>query len=126
MPLRVVVVDDTAHVREMLVEMLRLDGFEVVGEAADGAEAVRVCSAVEVDIVVCDLRMPKQDGLEVTRRLHEVKPDLPVVIYTAYLDAEVERAAFEAGAVLVLGKVDGLPVLERELVRVARELRGAS
>jgi len=123
MTLRVIVVDDTAHVRRMLAEMLRLDGFDVGGEAGDGAQAVALCTTVEADVVVCDLRMPLVDGLDVTRRVHALKPDLPIVLYTAYLDADIEREARAAGAALVLTKVDGLVVLERELNRVAIEVR---
>jgi response regulator NasT len=123
MSLRVIVVDDTVHVRRMLAEMLRLDGFDVVGEASDGAEAVALCTTVDADVVVCDLRMPLVDGLDVTRRVRSLRPNLPVVLYTAYLDAEIERQARAAGAALILTKIDGLPVLERELTRVADEVR---
>ncbi len=124
MSVRVLVVDDTEHVRAMLVEMLRLDGFDVVGEAADGESAVAAAIRTDPQVIVMDLRMPRVDGLEATRRIRAERPDQPIVIYTAYLDTKIENAAREAGAELCLGKIDGLPKLERELARLTMHLAG--
>ncbi len=122
-PVRILVVDDTDHVRDMVAEMLALDGFEITGLARGGEEAVALAVADPPDAVVVDLRMPRVDGLETTRRLRRAVPDLPILIYTAYLDAAVELAARDAGAAACLTKVDGLPQLERELVRLTFERR---
>jgi CheY-like chemotaxis protein len=118
---RVLVVDDTDHVRAMLAEMLELDGFDVIGRARDGDEALALAVADRPDVAVVDLRMPGIDGLETTRRLRATVQDLPVVLYTAYLDAQVEAAARRAGAASCLTKLDGLPALERELLRLTVE-----
>jgi CheY-like chemotaxis protein len=115
---RVLVVDDTEHIRRVVADMLRLDGFDVVGTAASGEQALELAADTDPHVVVMDLRMPGIDGLEATRRLRALRPGQQVVLYTAYLDAAVEREAEEAGAALCLGKVEGLPRLERELVRL--------
>lgn len=120
--IRLLIVDDTDHVRLMLVEMLSADGFDVVAHTGDPRAAAALCVEQDPDIVTMDLRMPGQDGLETTRRVRAHRPAQPVVLYTAYLDDEVERAAHEAGVTLCLGKVAGLPVLQRELGRLAREI----
>jgi DNA-binding NarL/FixJ family response regulator len=119
---RVLVVDDTEHVRLFVAQMLELDGFEVVGTAADGDEALRLAERADPHVVVMDLRMPGVDGLEATRRIRAVRPTQQVVLYTAYVDAEIEREAREAGVALCLGKVEGLPRLERELSRLTLSL----
>lgn len=118
------VVDDTDHVRTMLAEMLELDGFEVVGRAGSGDEAVRLATDTEPDVIVMDLKMPGIDGLETTRRIKETRPGQAVILYTAYLDPVIEAEAKQAGVTLCLGKIDGLPELERQISRLTLELAG--
>lgn len=115
---RVLVVDDTEHVRRFVAEMLTLDGFDVVGTAVDGDDAVVQACVLDPHVIVMDLRMPGTDGLQATRRIRRERPGQQVVLYTAYLDPTIEAQAAEAGVALCLGKVDGLPRLERELSRL--------
>ena len=120
--IRVMVVDDTDHVRQMLASMLTLDGFEVVEEAASGTEAVRRIEGADPDVVVIDYRMPGMDGLDTARTIKERRPGQLMVLYTAYLDADLQKAADEAGVAVCLGKVEGLASLEREISRLCTSL----
>lgn len=124
MQARVLVVDDTDHIRQVLADMLELDGFDVVGTAPDGETALTMAVATDPHVVIMDLRMPGMDGLETTRRLLESRPGQRVVLYTAYLDSRVEEQARAAGAALCLEKVGGLPRLERELHRMTLGIVG--
>lgn len=90
---RVVIVDDHRLFRVGLKQLLEEHGFEVVGEAGDGAEAVRVVRQTRPDLVLMDLMMPGVGGLEATRLIKAEFPDLPVVVLTA---SEDEADLFEA------------------------------
>jgi DNA-binding NarL/FixJ family response regulator len=74
------------------------EGLDVVGEAADGEEAVRLAATLRPDVVLMDVTMPVLDGVEATRQLHEHLPDIPVVILTMHADREVLARAIRAGA----------------------------
>jgi DNA-binding NarL/FixJ family response regulator len=122
MAVRVLVVDDTEHVRAMLADMLSLDGFDVIGQAWDAASAVAVATETQPDIAIMDLRLPGTDGIEATRQLRQACPSTSVILYTAYLTEEIQAAAAEAGAAHCLRKTDGLLELERELSRLTLHL----
>ena len=121
-PIRVMVVDDTAHVLRMLSAMLSLDGFEVVAEASGGPAAIEAVETADPDVVVMDYRMPNMDGLTAARRIRSLRPSQIVVLYTAFIDEELERKAAEAGVSLCVGKVEGLASLEREISRLCAAL----
>ena len=120
---RVMVVDDTDHVRNMLVDMLELDGFEVVGQAASGEEAVDRVEGASPDVIVMDLKMPGMDGLTAARAIRESRSSQAIILYTAYLDPTIEAQAKEAGIALCIGKVEGLNQLERHINELCRDFR---
>jgi response regulator NasT len=122
MPVKVLIVDDTDHVREMLASMLELDGFDVIGRASGGDEAIRLATETNPDVIVMDYKMPGMDGLTATERVREIRPGVPIILYTAYLDEQLERRAREAGVSLCVGKVEGLATLEREISALCLEL----
>jgi DNA-binding NarL/FixJ family response regulator len=98
-PLRVLVADDQRVVREGLTLMLGLlDGIEAVGAAADGEEALALAASERPDVVLMDLRMPRLDGIEATRRLAASDPGVGVIALTTYADDETVMAALGAGA----------------------------
>jgi CheY-like chemotaxis protein len=121
-PIKVMLVDDVDHVRRMLRNMLDLDGFVVVAESADGASALEAIDAADPDVVVIDYSMPDMDGIETARRIRESRPDQVMIMYTAFLQPDVESRAREVGVALVLGKVEGLESLEREISRLCGTL----
>lgn len=122
MGMKVLVVDDTDHVRNMLVDMLELDGFDVVGQAASGQEAIEVAPESDPDVIVMDYKMPGVDGLTAARSIREARPSQAIILYTAYLDSELEAQAKEAGVAMCIGKVEGLNELERHISELCREL----
>jgi DNA-binding NarL/FixJ family response regulator len=121
--IRVLVVDDTDHVRRMLTTMLEVDGFEVVGDSADGNGAIAALDDARPDVVVIDYKMPTLDGLETARLIRERRPTQQIILYTAFVDEEVERAAADIGVAVCLGKVEGLSSLEKEIRRLTQGLR---
>ena len=121
MTVRVLVVDDTDHVRSMLVDMLELDGFEVVGEAASGRAAVDAAGDHDPDVIVMDYKMPGMDGLSAAREIRTTRPQQGIILYTAYLDQNLEQEARDAGVALCVGKVEGLSQLERHITELCRD-----
>ncbi|MCF3145387.1 response regulator transcription factor [Streptomyces platensis] len=96
---RVVVADDQTVVREGIVMLLGLlPGIEVVGSAADGAEAIRLVAELAPDVVLMDLRMPRCDGVEATHRIRLEHPGTQVVVLTTYADDDSLFPALQAGA----------------------------
>jgi DNA-binding NarL/FixJ family response regulator len=122
MSVRLFIAEDTEHVRKMLVDILGLHGFEIVGEASSGEEAVREVGAADPDVVVMDLRLPGIDGLQTARQIREERSDQQVIIYSAYIDADVERRAKEAGVAVCVPKLSGVEALAREITAVAMDL----
>jgi DNA-binding NarL/FixJ family response regulator len=97
--IRVLIADDHPLVRSGLKALLAsVEGIEVVGEAADGGAAVEVALRVRPDVVVMDIQMPGQDGIEATRRLAAEAPEVGVLVLTMHEDDESVFAAMRAGA----------------------------
>lgn len=104
-PIRVVVVDDQTIVREGLSTVLSLlPDVEVVGQAADGAQAVEVVDGCQPDVVLMDLRMPVLGGADATRRIRAVAPACAVLVLTTYADDDSILDALSAGALGYLTK----------------------
>jgi DNA-binding NarL/FixJ family response regulator len=98
-PIRVLLVDDQVLMRQGLRKLLEVeDGIEVVGEAADGAEALRLVPETMPEVALVDARMPKMDGVELIRRLSEEHPRVTAIILTTFDDDEYIFGGLRAGA----------------------------
>ena len=103
--IKVMIVDDHSILRVGLKQVLEQSGeFEVVGQAADGEEAVRVAAEVSPDVVVMDVMMPKKDGVEACREIMEAAPEIRVMMLTASTEEDAVVEAVAAGATGYLQK----------------------
>jgi DNA-binding NarL/FixJ family response regulator len=96
--LRVLVVDDSAPLRECIRLSLEREGLVVVGEAGDGAQALDQTAATRPDVVLMDLRMPRMNGIQATQVIRRRYPDTQVVLWTGEDDAQLARAVRQSGA----------------------------
>lgn len=119
-PRRVVVAEDESLIRMDIVEILRDNGYDVVGEAGDGETAVALATELRPDLVIMDIRMPQLDGIEAAKRLSE-NHIAPVVLLTAFSQKDLVERASEAGALAYVVKPftpnDLLPAIEIALSR---------
>jgi response regulator NasT len=111
---KVLVAEDESLIRMDIVETLREHGYDVVGEAADGQEALDLAKELSPDLVVMDIKMPNMDGITAAKHLGEMR--IPVVLLTAFSQRELFEQAAEAGAMAYVVKPfnpnDLLPAVE--------------
>jgi len=119
---RVLIAEDEALIRLDLREMLEEEGFDVIGEAADGEQAVELAVELNPDLVICDVKMPKMDGITAAAQIAD-KRIAPVVILTAFSQRDLIERARDAGAMAYLVKPfqkrDLLPAIEMATSRFA-------
>lgn len=117
--LRVLVAEDESLIRMDVVATLSEAGFEVVGEASDGEEALLLAEQLKPDVVVMDIKMPKLDGISAAEKLSEAK--IPVVLLTAFSQTELVTRATEAGAMAFITKpfkpADLIPAIQIAIAR---------
>ncbi|HID20345.1 MAG TPA: response regulator [Methanophagales archaeon] len=123
---RILIVEDAAYMREMLVEMLELEAekYEVVGFAVNGKEAVEKYKELKPDIVTMDLVMEVMDGIQAIREIKNYDPDALIIAITALGTPEQKNAALDAGAEGYLWKpftVKNLSEVLEKLVRKSGE-----
>jgi len=119
---RVLVAEDEALIRLDLVEMLREEGYDVVGEARDGQEAVDLTNELHPDLVIMDIKMPRRDGIDAATEIAAARL-APVIMLTAFSQRELVDRARDAGAMAYLvkpfAKADLVPAIEVAATRFA-------
>lgn len=117
---RVVIAEDEALIRMDLAEMLAEEGYDVVGQAADGEKAVELAEELRPDLVICDVKMPKLDGIAAAARIASQRI-APVVMLTAFSQRDLVERARDAGAMAYLVKPftrsDLVPAIEMAVSR---------
>ena len=119
-PRRVLIAEDEALIRLDLAEMLREEGYDVVGEAGDGQEAVDLAERLKPDLVIMDVKMPRRDGIDAAAEIAQ-KRIAPVLVLTAFSQRELVERARDAGAMAYLVKpfsiTDLIPAIELAVSR---------
>jgi AmiR/NasT family two-component response regulator len=119
-PPRVLIAEDEALIRLDLAEMLREEGYDIVGEAGDGQEAVELAEKLNPDLVIMDVKMPRRDGIDAASEIAS-KRIAPIVVLTAFSQRDLVEKARDAGAMAYLVKPftisDLIPAIEVALSR---------
>jgi NarL family two-component system response regulator LiaR len=114
--IRVMLVDDHAVVRSGLSAFLTAsDDLELVGEAADGQEALALCSRIQPDVILMDLVMPHMDGATATRAIRERYPEIQIIALTSFKEDDLVQGALKAGAIGYLLKNVGADELAKAI-----------
>jgi DNA-binding NarL/FixJ family response regulator len=119
---RFLIVDDSELVRRSLRTVLQANPeWEICGEAADGASAVEMFKDLRPNVVILDFQMPGINGIETARRMAEIAPAIPIVLFTQHASADLERHAHEVGIRSVVSKTNAFP-----MVGMIEELLGSA
>ncbi len=120
---RIMVVDDNPAIRKILRNILEFDrDWIVCGEGVDGRDGVEKAKALSPDLIVLDVSMPVMNGLEAARILHQIMPNVPVILCSLHTDRVLEMEARGAGVTAVFSKAENMQTLiskARELLKTA-------
>jgi DNA-binding NarL/FixJ family response regulator len=118
---RILIIDDCAPIRGLIRTFIESrPGITVCGEAADGFEGVEKGLELKPDAIILDLSMPRMNGLQVALTFHQIEPEIPIILFTIYNGAVIERLAHNVGIASVISKTDQLTVLADEVQRLTR------
>ena len=117
---RILIADDHAGVRTVLRSLFDKNGFEVCGEAVNGQDAIEKAQEFHPDLIVLDFCMPVMDGLEASRQLTRLMPDIPLMMFTSHVSKVMEEDARKAGIRRIIAKGESF----QRLTDDARELLG--
>jgi DNA-binding NarL/FixJ family response regulator len=109
---RFLIVDDSELVRRSLRTVLQANPeWEICGEAADGLSAVEMFKELQPDVVILDFQMPGMNGIEAARRMSQIAPAIPIVLFTQHASPDLERHAREVGIRTVVSKTEAFPMV---------------
>jgi DNA-binding NarL/FixJ family response regulator len=109
---RFLIVDDSELVRRSLRTVLQANPeWEICGEAADGTSAVEMFKDLRPNVVILDFQMPGINGIETARRMAEIAPAIPILLFTQHASADLERHAHEVGIRSVVSKTNAFPMI---------------
>lgn len=115
-PIKILLVDDWDSIRMAIGIWFAEDlDIEIVGEACDGQQAIAQCAALQPDVVVMDIVMPRMDGITATRQICQQFPHIRVILLTFSLDYELNQTALKAGAYKVIMKDYDLQLLKETM-----------
>ena len=117
---RILLVDDHESTRMLVNELLSGAGYRVL-QAKDGKEAMGLVEIGPIDLVLTDLKMPEMDGIQLTRAIRRIRPDLPIIVYSAYRFIDTAPAALKAGANEYLAKPFLRAKIEQTVERLLKE-----
>ncbi len=117
---QILLVDDDENTRILLTEFLSTAGYGVL-EAKDAKEAMKLVDIGPIDLVMTDLRMPEMDGIQLTRAIRRIRPDLPIIVYSAHRFIDTAPAALKAGANEYLAKPFLRTKIEQAVGRLLKE-----
>jgi DNA-binding NarL/FixJ family response regulator len=107
----ILIADDNLFIREALCTFFEQDEFNVCGEAENGKEAVDKAQELHPDLILLDLSMPVMNGLEATRVLKRMMPEVPVIMLSADVDSSTEKAARSAGVWALVSKSENISIV---------------
>src|ERR1700722_5749514 len=108
MPRFILIVDDNIQLRRVIRVQLESAGFEVCGEAVDGLDAIDKARALNPDLIILDLSMPRMNGLEAARELNRILPLVPILLYTMHADVIRRSQTLPEGITAVIAKTESL------------------
>jgi len=116
MPISLFLIEDEELVCELLAEFLSAEeDINYLGEARDGATAIRMCRELKPEMIILDLRLPEISGLDVLKILHQELPNTKVIIFTGSLSEETLHTTLKNGAIAYVEKAYGLEELQKAI-----------